>query len=182
MYSAGYVEPVIAMVSTFGPWGHDLGLKALSSVPTSTSGTGTNVAKFQPVHVPTCCVARRVWWANGATAAGNVSVSIYACTPDGEPGTKIVECAATAQGTINEVQFADITSTVLPPGTYWLALATSSSSARIMGTSRGDSSTDAQQSFTQSSITVGSMPATATPSEVSGVTLLVFGFATTASP
>ena len=185
MYSPGYSEPAIPMVSTFSPWGYAYGSLATFQFPASVFFESANRAVFQPVFIRTPCVARRVWWQNGSSvsASYNLSVAVYAATPQGEPGAKIIECASTAQGTASQVQFVDITDTYLPAGLTWIAVAASSASATLYGNgTTPTASYDAIVRFQQSGITVGSLPATATPAESSSTYTYLFGFATTASP
>lgn len=149
--------------------------------PSSATNASANYAVFQVVIVPSACVARRVWWANGAVVAGNVSVAIYASTGTLIPGAKLVECASTAQSGTAEIQFAGITDTTLPPGLYFIALVCSDASATIFRSSLS-SSADALYVFNQAGVTVGSFPATATPVESAVANRYLYGFATTASP
>lgn len=182
MYVQGLVEPIIPMVSTFTTWGHIFGNYATSSAVTGRAFIAANAVQYQPVFVPSACVARRLWWANATSGSYNVSAAIYASTASGEPGAKIIECGSTAQGTSNEVQFVDITDTSLAPGTYWIALAGSSGSLLILGVVQPNQAWNALLQFQQTSITLGALPATATPVESSYSNTFLFGFATTASP
>jgi hypothetical protein len=109
-------------------------------------------------------------------------VSIYAATATGVPGARIVECAATTQGTASQVQFVDITDVPIPPGRYWIGLAASTATNTTFFRINTNGSSDAYARCEQSGITVGALPSTATPVESSGVAFYVFGFATTASP
>lgn len=184
MYAPGYVEPALPMIHPLGPWGYQFGTIATTQFASSGAFEGANTAAYFPIHLPRPVVARRVFWANGSSvsASYNVSVAIYAATPDGQPGTKIVECAATAQGTAAQVQFVDITDTYVPAGVCWIALSCSSASATFQRLTLPEAQYDAAARFQQASITVGALPATATPSESASQSTYMFGFATTASP
>jgi len=171
-------EPIIPMVSAYSAW------SSWTGTPSSGTWWQANGAIYAAVLVPTTCVARRMWWANGATvsASYNLEAAIYIATAAGDPGTLLVSTGSVAQGTASEVQFADITDTVLPPGVYWIMLTCSSASATTM---RGAVPSVRWNELMILSETVapGSAPATATPAEPgSGETLPLFGFATTASP
>lgn len=146
---------------------------------TSGSGPGTDNVEFNAILLPFSCVVKRMWWANGSSSSGtNVSAAIYAPKSiTGEPGGLIVQTAATAQGTVSQVQFVDVTDTYLPAGPYWLALATAGTTSFFGWTDT--SWIDAYSTYTQASITVGSLPSTATPTEPSGRRTWLFGFSTT---
>jgi hypothetical protein len=180
-YAPGFIEPVMPMVS---PGMHWCPLFDAVSYYGFASGTvsAATTAFYYPIRVPATAVVRRLWWANGSSTTGNIAAAVYASTPDGVPGTKLVETASTAQGTANEVQFVDVTDIVLPPGVYWIALAASSTSSTIVRANVSTVRWDALAQLSQGSITLGALPATATPAaNVSGHVYL-FGFATTASP
>jgi hypothetical protein len=127
-----------------------------------------------------------MWWANGATvsASYNVEAGIYAGTLSGDPGIKVITTGSVAQGTASQVQFADITDTVLPPGSYWMFMSCSSTSATFMRAAvPAGGRWNELVILIQGSVAPGSAPATATPGEPeSGDFVPLFGFATTASP
>jgi hypothetical protein len=179
-YSAGLAAVVPPMVSA-----HTLGwaLLAMERITGSESASGVfeaaNRAVYLPILVPTTCVVRRLWWANGATvsASYNVDVGIY-LDAGYKPGTRLLSTGSTAQGTASQVQFVDVTHTPLAPGRYWLAIACSSGSAtffRITPT-YGDEMLRFQQA------TAMALPSSATPAQSDNNPCYLFGFATTASP
>ena len=118
------------------------------------------------------------------TGGASVSVALYASTSDGVPGVKIVECAATTQGTASQVQFVDIADTWIGPGSYWIALAVSSvTNTTFLRTGSSNAALDAVASqMQQTGITVGALPSPATPDIAGGHVNYFCGFATTASP
>jgi hypothetical protein len=151
----------------------------------ATSGTfeTSNWAAYMPVLVPTGCIIRRLWWANGATvsASYNVDVGVYG-DAGYKPGVRLISTGSTAQGTASQVQFVDVTDTALAPGRYWLAITCSSSSATVLrATLPSGGPIDAAIRF-QQSLAAHPLPATATPVESSTSTIYLCGFATTASP
>jgi hypothetical protein len=174
MLSVGYMEPAPPSVWPTGIWGQAYGLT--SSSPVSATFESANRALYFPISVPTVCVAKRMWWAN-VSASYNVDAGIY--RDNGyKPGARLASTGSTAQGTATEVQFADITDTVLTPGPYWLAFTCSSTSATFLRSSPNFSTVaDAFYRFEEASALP--LPATATPAESSGTNIYLFGFSTT---
>jgi hypothetical protein len=164
-------------------WGQ-LSEGIVGTAPASAAWHTANAGVWWPIYVPTICVVRRFWWANGVTvsASYNVEAGLYL---DGghKPGAKLITTGSVAQGTASNVQFADVTDTTLAPGLYWLFVSCSSTSATFF---RSQVSAGAVVyplvGFTQTSIGPGSAPATATPAELSTGNIYLCGFATTASP
>lgn len=183
MYQPGPPQAVPPMVS---PWTRGWGVKR-DSVSTSNPGSGSyeaaNRGIWSPVLVPVQCTIRRFWWANGSSVSASYNIEAGIYTDDGhKPKTKIITTGSTAQGTATEVQFVDVTDTVLTPGMYWLYLSVSTTSATVFRVSVGGFIHQELVGFQQSSVGPGSAPATATPVQATGGYLYVFGFATTASP
>jgi len=187
MFSSATSRRVPTMISAVTSWGqmpwreyYDYG------APTASAFAGANYVRFDPIFVPAPATIRRAWWANGPTTTGgaSVSVALYASTSDGVPGVKIVECAATTQGTASQVQFVDIADTWIGPGSYWIALAVSSvTNTTFLRTGSSSAAIDAVASqMQQTGITVGALPSPATPDIAGGHVNYFCGFATTASP
>lgn len=170
-------EPVPTMVSIFGPWGWVTSASAASPVPTSSTVDGR--ISYVPLVTRSTCVVRRVWWGNGATTAGaTIEVGIYG-NSGYAPSARLVSGSA-AQGTTNEVQFADVTDTVLPPGLYWIAVATSTTTNTTLFRISLPSNLDAATRYEETGTT---LPSTATPVETTvNQSAWLIGFATTASP
>lgn len=175
------VPPLISFRTKGWGWTSDF----YSGTPTSGTYTLANRAYYVPILVPAVCVARRVWWYNGATVSASYDLDCGIYTDAGyKPGTRLVSSGSTAQGTASVIQFVDITDTALSPGLYWIAIACSSASATLLRNidvaSIGPSG-DAIPRFQQS--TALPLPDSATPVEVTSTTgQFLFGFATTASP
>lgn len=72
---------------------------------------------------------RTAFWMNGVAVLGNIIVGIY----DGT-GIKLAETAATAQAGTNVIQSASIGPIYLRPGTYYMAIIPSSSTATVFRT------------------------------------------------
>ncbi len=83
-----------------------------------------NRALYLPVELSAPLTVQRAFWINGATVAGNVDVGIYAAN-----GTRLVSSGSTVMAGASAVQQVAITSTYLPPGRYWLAMASDSATA-----------------------------------------------------
>ena len=183
MYRPGYDRVPLDVVSTFTPgWGMGPRETIAATAPSSAAFESANRAVYFPLIVPATCVVRRVWWVNGTVvnASYNVDVGIYSSVGYA-PGVKLVSSGSTAQGTASEVQFADVTDTVLSPGAYWLAITCSSTTATFFRSALTTATLDAGYKFQQD--TALPLPSSATPVE-SGDTqnIYLFGFSTTASP
>jgi hypothetical protein len=174
MTRLGPTEPALDMVNVWGGiWGpHSLPIL----VNPVSQAIAINTTIYFVLNVPTVCTVRRFWWANGATAAGNIIAALYN-DAGFKPGARLGTTAATAQGTINQVQFVAPSGGdfAIPPGTYWLALASSSGSSTFFGGSLaiGPASTMMMQEAT------ATPPATATPVERTSSNAFVCGFSTT---
>jgi len=155
--------------------------RCLPTEPSSATYTSANRAFYHPVVVFSTCVVRRVWWVNGATTTGGATIEVGVYADSGaKPGAKLISGSAT-QGTASEVQFVDVTDTVLVAGRYWVAIVSSSATnTTLLRDSTPSASFDAALIMEQA--TASPLPATATPVEASSAVFYVFGFATTASP
>lgn len=81
-----------------------------------------NRALYVPWYVMEPCTVSEVFWLNGATALGNVTVGVYGSTSDLTPGSKLCACAATAQSGTSAIQTAAVTDTAIPVGLNWIAI------------------------------------------------------------
>lgn len=179
-YRPGFLEPVPPMVSPWTDgWGIGIHEGISTSAPASATYESANRGVWFQVYIPSVCVAKRMWWANGTSVTGNVEAGIYLDrATGGYPGVKLVTTGSVAQASTNTVQFADITDTTLPPGLVWLYISASSASATFFR-STTSGSPFALLGAQQVSIGPGSAPATATPTQRSGSTIYLFGFSTT---
>ena len=177
----GYTEPVLPMVHVKSVWSPYFEV----TYPSSGAWYSANGAVYLPIIVPTTCVARRMFWANGATvnASYTVEAGIYASTVARDPGARIVSTGSVNQGTASQVQFSDITDTTLGPGHYWLYMSCSTTSATFFRSDLATARYNEWIVLTEASVAPGSAPATATPAEPGSSSFAyLFGFATTASP
>lgn len=166
------------MVSVLGPWGLTGNETASNTTPASAAYESAQRAVYFPITVPIVCVAKRVWWANGATTTGGatIEVGIYSDGPY-KPSTKLISGSAT-QGTANQIQFVDVTDTTLAPGRYWLAILSSSATNTTLFRSAGGlGAIMSTVKFLEAGL--GSLPTTATPAVSTGTSVWVFGFSTT---
>lgn len=176
---AGVREPVPPMVSYFTEgWGR-ANETTVSSVPASAVYESANRGVWYPIYIPATCVAKRMWWGNGATVDAGYSVEAGIYLDGGhKPGAKLITTGSVAQGTASQVQFADITDTGLSPGLYWLFFSCDNTTATILR-ANPNSGTDELHKFQQASIGPGSAPATATPVESTATNIYLVGFSTT---
>lgn len=82
---------------------------------------------FVPFYINQTCLSQKISWINGTAVAGNVIVGIYNANLE-----KLVDSGAIAQSGVSAVQTADVTDAYLYPGTYWMAMVSSSGSAQFM--------------------------------------------------
>lgn len=181
-----YDEPIPTLVSTFhSNWSVMRPVQVPSSAVQETTSTTRII--WGVIDVRRVIVAKGMWWANGVTAMDvpEVAGAIYRSSGGGYPGAKLAQTAATVHSGANRLQYAALSggSVVLTPGPWWLGLAFD---CRIEVAdwfrSSGSSSIDAYYKMMQNSVTIGSLPATATPVEASNSSLWVFGLATTLWP
>mgnify|MGYP001584059299 CR=1 FL=1 len=88
-----------------------------------------NQAYYYPLFLPLPVMLKRFFWCNGATVAGNLDIAVYNYNLD-----KIIGAGATAQATINALQFVDVTDTLIPAGRCWLGIASNSTTATFLRT------------------------------------------------
>jgi hypothetical protein len=96
--------------------------------PANNSAWGTsNLARGYPIQIHKTTTLTHFWWENGGTTNGNVDAAIYDST-----GAKLGSLTAPVAHA-GSVQIIDCPDVVLAPGTYYLALSCSSSTADIRG-------------------------------------------------
>jgi hypothetical protein len=110
--------PMPPLVSSLG-W-HGLG-KEMRDFGTVASATwpNTNQAFYIPITVTEDITVVKLWCFNGATASGNVNMSLYDSSFAQVANTEI---GSTAQAGTNVVQEFNITDTALTAGLYYLAI------------------------------------------------------------
>lgn len=93
-----------------------LGVSEAQAIPLSRTWPTAAKAIYVPFVLQAPATLYQVGWHTGGTAAGNNEVGVYDAA-----GNKIISSTATAQGTINAIQWVNVTDTLLAPGQYWLA-------------------------------------------------------------
>jgi hypothetical protein len=94
-----------------------------TSAPSSGVFPAANRAYFTPIYVSAPVIVRRLFWANGATIAGNVQAGLYLSRSTGNgPGPALLRGNQVAQAGVTVCQYDDITDTPLSAGYYWVAL------------------------------------------------------------
>lgn len=114
--SARFHRPVISSVAadTVSP---------VALAPSSATWPTANRAVLVPLVINAPYQVSRLWWANGAAVAGNVDCGVYTMN-----GTLLASAGSTAQAGTNVVQSVAVPLLLLP-GSYYMALACSSTSA-----------------------------------------------------
>jgi hypothetical protein len=168
-------EPVLDMVATIGPWGNTVSMAP--NLPQSAAIEAITRTTYYPITVPNGCRLQRFWWANGATAAGNISVAAY-LDAGGYPGARI-SAASAAQAAINDVQFVTPALTPwLTPAAYWIAIASDDAGTTLF---QFTFSTTLNAAF-KFQEAVGTPPDPAVPVEAGSGNIPLFGFSTVTSP
>ena len=180
--SPGYMEPIPPMVgvATVG-WSAMADRNFFSAAPSDQTVAASNLAHYYAIVIPTTCIVRRMWWANGSTvsASYNIDAGIYR-DAGFQPVARLVSTGSTAQGTASQVQFVDVTDTTLPPGLYWLAITCSSGSATLFSTYPAPQAIGKTIGYEQFSALP--LPSSATPITPAYGLIYLCGFAATASP
>lgn len=163
------LRPVISSYSEYC-----LGIENALLGAIGTPGSGTwptaNTAIYVPLALPTPFQVQRFWWANGATASGNVDCGLYTVG-----GTKIASTGSTAQAGISVGQSAapSIGTFLLYPGAYYLALVMDG----VTGTVLRRGSVGIGESGLSSQATAFALPATLTHAGGTPPILPLFGIA-----
>lgn len=120
------VRVVPSHLVTISPFSMHSVAASLGSIgaPASSALGVANKAWFIPFRLSVPVLAQKLSWANGTTVNGNTDMGIY--TYD---GVRLVSTGSTVQTGASAIQTVDIADTPLGPGLYYLALATSSSTA-----------------------------------------------------
>jgi hypothetical protein len=131
-FPGGRIHPPV--ISTFATemLGGNLAAGGLGT-PASAAWPGANLAIFYPFCLAGFYLVRKLWWANGATATGNVDAGIYTIG-----GARLTSTGSTAQAGTSVVQSVTLgTPLLLASGSYYMALAASSASATFLRHSIG---------------------------------------------
>lgn len=115
-------KPVISSISR-----EAIGDILMAENPAGIAGgawPAANRAIFVPFALSSPYLVRKVWWANGATVAGNVDVGVL--TPG---GALLLNAGTTAMAGVTTIQSVTLgTPVLLSPGQYYMAMEASSTS------------------------------------------------------
>jgi hypothetical protein len=100
---------------------------AALGLPASTVWPNASRAYAYPLNLDRIYRVRRVFWYNGATVNGNVDLGIY----DMESLKRLYSTGSVAQSGASAPQYTSV-DLVLQPGSYYLALVSSSATATFM--------------------------------------------------
>jgi hypothetical protein len=133
---APFVPPVqgdfmLPTVTTLG--GASIGVDLAAQVvaaPASTAWGTANLARLVPFVVTRNFTVQTLFWANGATLAGNVDAGIYDSS-----FVRVVSTGAVAQAGASTLQLVSVAPTLLVPGRYYLALSLNTTTATILRSS-----------------------------------------------
>ena len=172
--ATGYPGNLDVMIQPFSDWmcGAMLGSQ-LVGTPTSAAWTSNNRAFYMPLYVPQPVVVVKLWVLNGATASGNIDLGLYTRGAGG-PASLLTSSGSTAQSGTSVVQEVDITDQVLSPGTYYVALAHSSTVGTVYRTQIGNAA-KAQSTGICMQASALPLPATATPVVTTVSDIPIFG-------
>jgi hypothetical protein len=101
-----------------------------SSAPataTDRSPNNANLSYFCPIWLPHPYMIRRAFCPNGSVVAGNIDIGVYS-----PGGTRLFSTGSTAQAGTSTMQYINLDA-YLMPGSYYLAIAISSTSAMLSG-------------------------------------------------
>lgn len=169
-------SPIITPISR-----HSLG-GALVKAGAGTVASGANpfasneMLAFPFVLTAPITTVNKVFWLNGSAAGGNLSAAIY-----NADFTLLVQIASTG-GASNSVPQVVSLAAKLAPGLYYAALASDNGTTNRLGrwslATTGAGFWKMAGCWRQASITVGSLPATATPVACSNIAFPLFGLIT----
>lgn len=143
------------------------------ATPASGAWPAANRAIFVPLTLSAPFRTAKAWWANGATATGNVDCGVY--TPG---GTLLGSTGSTAQAGTSVVQSATLALTLLP-GNYYLALSLSSTGT-LLRTSGLSSAVGSPAAGLAQMASAFPLPASATLAAVSSSYVPLFGITSSA--
>jgi hypothetical protein len=181
--SFGGADGVLPMGATVQPWSPEAIGDLLHGQNFNLLGTasGTYPAADLALYVPFTATSRAtvktMWCLNGSANAGNTDIGIYDSS-DGLPKNRIVSITPAAQTPVSNIQVFNITDTDIGPGLYYLAIASTSTSAAFVRHTPGVIILRQAGVYQEGSLTAGTLPAVATPATPANAYLPVFGLCT----
>ncbi len=100
---------------------------AASTGVTSAAWPVANLGIFVPFTLRSPYLVRRLWWVNGASVAGTTDMGVYT-----QGGARLVSAGPQTQAGTSQVQTFTPTAVLLDPGSYYMALSASSTSATYL--------------------------------------------------
>lgn len=170
----GQVPPVMMSPLSAFALGMEIGSAAMAAPAGAAIGTA-NLARGYPFWLPEPVVVQKLWCYNGATLGGNVDVGIYS-----EDGRLLVSAGSTAQAGASVLQEFDVTDTIIGRGRFYLALATSSTTATFfcVGASNATNLQLLKAAGCWQAASAMALPSTVTYAALAAALLPVCGFAT----
>lgn len=137
----------------------------------SAAWPSSNLGIYIPLALRTPYLVKQVFWVNGTSVTGNVDCGIYSVG-----GTLLTSIGPTAQSGTSTIQAVVLsTAILLTPGSYYMALSSSSSSATFNRLSCTAVGGQAMGSAQQAS--VGTLPATASFASFAQTVIPLIGIA-----
>lgn len=143
------------------------------ATPASAAWGTNNKAIYIPFRTTAPLIVRQMFCFNGSTANGNVDIGVYDAR-----FTLLVSTGSTAQAGTSALQVIDVTDTEIGVGTFYLALALSSTSGTIFRTSEANNAFASAFGLLQQTASAFPLPATGTPVTTTGSNRPVFGLTT----
>lgn len=148
------------------------GSAAFASVAWGTA----NLMQLVPVRVPYRYPVQSLYTYNFATVAGNLEIGVYSTDM-----TKIVSTGSVAQAGASTIQSVNVDA-VLEPDMYYLALASSSTTATFAGSAMGTATRLRYMGLLQQALAGLPMPAAATPATNTATRMPLIGMSRVSSP
>jgi len=144
--------------------------------PTSSAWPANNRALYVPFQIDFEYRIKRFFWLNGSAVAGNIDMGIYDIL-----GNKLASTGSTAQSGTSATQIANATAEILlAPGSYYMAMAASSTSMRIQASAGAGASVLRVNGLMQEDSALP-LPATFTPAAGAFAIYPLMGFTWTES-
>lgn len=173
---AAGILPVVMSLGRWSALGPEIAL-AGAGAASSAAWFGTRQIIYVPVDIPIQVPIIQVGWLNGATVGtNNAQCGVYSSV-NNLPASKLIACASTLSAGANVMQWVTVTTTIIGPGRYFLALTFDGTTATIY---RIANTVGFHKGVGQCEETPGvfGLPTTATPVVMSGARCPEFGFAT----
>lgn len=127
-----YATPPPGLMSVLGRCGfmYDLMAHKSGSLPASAAFSAANRCYYFPFQIEQPDIINKFWWANGAT----VGTDTIQCAVYRDDYTQLLLGASVTSAGANDVQFDDVTNTLIVPGRYYFALSCSGTTATFLRT------------------------------------------------